>query len=1100
MRRLKRTAGGLASAVTVAGLLAVTHDAVATTVEGGQPGATFRQVTLVTGDRVTVLDGNAFAVEPGAGRAGTVFQTRRAGGHLSVIPGDAAALVGAGQLDPRLFDVTTLLEFGYDDRRGDLPLVVMKGKAKAAVPTTGATVDHQLPKLNAVALRQDRKKPGAFWQGLTGGAAQPRKLTASVSKVWLDGVRKPTLDVSVPQIGAPTAWQAGYTGSGVTVAVLDTGIDDTHPDLAGKVTARGNFTDGEEDDRDVVGHGTHVASTIAGSGAASSGKYRGVAPDTKLLDGKVCVTYGCAESWILAGMEWAAVEQHAKVVNMSLGGRDTPEIDPLEQAVNTLTEQYGTLFVIAAGNDGPASGTVGSPGSAEAALTVGAVDKSDKLAAFSSRGPQAGDGAVKPDITAPGVAITAARGRDATEVGGEAGDAYVTLSGTSMASPHVAGAAAILAQQHPDWTPGRLKAALVASAKPVGGVDVFGQGAGRVDVAKAISQTVTAEPVSVSFGKQLWPHADDEVLTRAVTYHNSGAAPVTLATAVDSTGTFNVAPTSVTVPAGGDAKVTLTADTRAPGPDGVLAGVLTATGDGQSVRTPLAVEKEAESYDLTIHYIDPDGGPSAEYQTALANWDGKGGQYIYGRGSGTVTVRAKPGRYALTSWFLGPEGAERPEMTMLNQPVLELPGSRTITMDARLGKASSVTLPQPSATQMYASVDFTMQTADALTDGGAGIIGGGFDQLYTAQVGDTTPVEGFTSELNGTWAEAGAEGSGANSPYTYSTTHYVEGRMLSGYERTVTAKELAAVDTRYLSDGTGTFGLWSAVSRRPGQERLSSAVLLRYDAPSSAIHYYTTDGGVEWRSALGEFTDEDGQVGGLSTPYTHYEPRPYSQTWNQAVFGPVLAAPVHGEWNRWVGVVRDGNTISVDLPLYSDGAGHIGFGGDSGNTVLYRDGAKVGEVGSGGEGDFTVPAGDAAYRLEVHSERGTPHTLSTRTDATWTFRSAHVDDWAALALWAVRYTPKLGEQNTAPAGCAFTIPMTVSAQPGAQTGRLREVTVEVSYDDGATWTRAKMTGGAAVVQHPKGSGFVSLRAVAHDTAGNSLEQTIIRAYRYGETR
>ena len=141
---------------------------------------------------------------------------------------------------------------------------------------------------------------------------------------------------------------------------------------------------------DTVGHGTHVASTIAGSGAASGGKYRGVAPDATLLFGKVCENDGCTDSAILAGMQWAAVEQHAAVVNMSLGGGDTPEVDPLEEAVETLTAQTGTLFVIAAGNDG-VDGSVGSPGTADAALTVGAVDRDDELADFSSRGPRVGD-------------------------------------------------------------------------------------------------------------------------------------------------------------------------------------------------------------------------------------------------------------------------------------------------------------------------------------------------------------------------------------------------------------------------------------------------------------------------------------------------------------------------------------------------------------------------------------------------------------------------------------------------------------------------------------------------------------------------------------
>ncbi|WP_231648290.1 S8 family serine peptidase [Saccharothrix sp. NRRL B-16348] len=253
-----------------------------------------------------------------------------------------------------------------------------------------------------------------------------------MKKVWLDGIRKPSLDRSVAQIGAPTAWQAGYTGQGVKVAVLDSGVDQTHPDLAGQEVAERNFTD-DPDTTDRVGHGTHVAATIASAGE----KYRGVAPDARILDGKVC-SLDCSESWILAGMQWA-VDQGADVINVSLGGTDTPGLDPLEEAVNTLSAQSGTLFVIAAGNSGR-PGTVGSPGSADAALTVGAVDRQDGIAEFSSRGPRLGDGAVKPDITAPGVDIVAAKAATGS-IGVPVGDGHVAVSGTSMASPHVAGAA-----------------------------------------------------------------------------------------------------------------------------------------------------------------------------------------------------------------------------------------------------------------------------------------------------------------------------------------------------------------------------------------------------------------------------------------------------------------------------------------------------------------------------------------------------------------------------------------------------------------------------------------------------------------------------------
>ncbi|CAM5233694.1 hypothetical protein SCYAM73S_08173 [Streptomyces cyaneofuscatus] len=275
-----------------------------------------------------------------------------------------------------------------------------------------------------------------------------------------------------------TAWAAGFDGTGTKVAVLDTGIDTGHPDLAGKVAAEQDFS-GAGSPGDKFGDGTHVASTVAGSGAKSGGKYKGVAPGARLLNGKVLDDWGeGSDSGIIAGMEWA-VAQGADVVNLSLGGTDLPGIDPLEETVNRLSAESDTLFVIAAGNEGLGERTVGSPGSAASALTVGAVDKSDVLADFSSRGPRVGDSGVKPDLTAPGVAITAASAAGSVLAEHYPSDipGYLTIDGTSMATPHVAGAAAILAQQHPDWSGERIKAVLTGSTKP-GAYSSFQQGTG----------------------------------------------------------------------------------------------------------------------------------------------------------------------------------------------------------------------------------------------------------------------------------------------------------------------------------------------------------------------------------------------------------------------------------------------------------------------------------------------------------------------------------------------------------------------------------------------------------------------------------------------
>ncbi|MDX6280853.1 MAG: hypothetical protein QOH03_1924, partial [Kribbellaceae bacterium] len=467
-------------------------------------------VTLITGDRVTVQQGKV-ATAAGKGRRSITFTVTQHQDEVLVIPSDVRRDLSAGKLDRRLFDVAGLINAGYDDAKTKAtPLIVTGRTARTQLPKATA----MFPAINGAAVKVAKTDGPAFLAGL------------GTAKLWLDGKRHLTLDQSVPQIGAPAAWQAGYTGKGVKVAVLDSGIDATHPDLAGQVAAAKNFTEAPAGDQ--VGHGTHVASTIAGTAKASNGKYKGVAPDATLLDGKVCGLDGCTESAMLAGMEWAATEQHAQIVNLSIGGPNTSEIDPIEAAVNRLTAETGTLFVIAAGNsalDGPNS--IESPGSAEAALTVGAVDKQDQLAYFSSRGPSLDGSGLKPDLTAPGVGIVAAKAKDSI-IGEPVGDEYLRLDGTSMATPHVAGAAALLVQQHNDWKAAQLKATLMGSAKPIDGQNSFEQGAGRVDVARAIHQDVVAEPAGLSFGKASWPHTDDQPIAKQLTYRNAGAQPVTL--------------------------------------------------------------------------------------------------------------------------------------------------------------------------------------------------------------------------------------------------------------------------------------------------------------------------------------------------------------------------------------------------------------------------------------------------------------------------------------------------------------------------------------------------------------------------------------------
>ncbi|MFE9954357.1 S8 family serine peptidase [Micromonospora sp. NPDC005299] len=1061
-------------------------------------------VTLITGDRVTVTAAGQAAVRPGAGRAGVGFLVGRERGHLTVLPQDALPLVRAGRVDRRLFDVTGLVAAGYDDARRDtLPLLVSyrPGSARrAAAPMAGTRVTRDLPAIGGAALVATKAETGAVWGAVTADRAGARVDAAGdVDRIWLDGRRRVTLDHSVPQIGAPTAWAAGFTGTGVSVAVLDTGVDLTHPDLAGRVADSRNFSEAAESD-DMVGHGTHVASIIAGSGAASGGKYRGVAPDATLLSGKVCENEGCTESAILAGMQWAAAEKHASVVNMSLSGADFPEVDPLEQAVETLTAQTGTLFVVAAGNDG-ADGSVGSPATADAALAVGAVDRNDALADFSSRGPRV-DGGLKPDITAPGVEIVAARAANGA-IGDPVGDRYVSLSGTSMATPHVAGAAALLAQQHPGWAAGRYKATLMASAKPHPDQTAFQQGAGRVDVAHAITEQVTSEPPSVSFGMTAWPHGDDQPVARTVTYRNGGTAPLTLDLTAEVTGPdgraapagmFTLGASRLTVPAGGTAQVTVTANTRLGGLDGYWTGRLVArAGDAVAV-TPLAVNREVESYDLTVAHRDRAGKLTGDYFTTLVGLDGVVYRDVYDP-DGEARIRLPKGRYGLNSLIYVPGDEGWTEVSMLAQPELVVSGDQRLTVDARRAKPVRSTVPQRGAAPLLIDLSANWFTEDISY--GFGLWTFSFDGLYSGQLGRGVSDSRFVGALASQWAEPTAP---ERSPYFYALNELFPGRMPTGFVRHYQPGDLATVTQRFAA---GYAGLENEriVFPESDYNMGGSAIVVPVPVPGKRVEHYST-ARTRWSSEL-DF-GQRGEDGWLevkavleSVPTGYRAGRTYREDWNSAPYGPSFPQP------RWPeqGITRNGDTLVVALPVHSDASGHPGGSlNDTERTALYRNGKLLAEQPAAGYGEFQVPPGAASYRLETSATRAFTD-LSTEVSATWTFRSRRVpgDDWARLPAMAVRFAPPLAVDNSAPAGRTFTIPVTVQRQPGAPAASVTALTVDVSYDGGKTWCKAALhkrgAGWAATVRHPAGPGYVSLRATARDGAGNTVTQRIIQAYR-----
>ncbi|ONI70130.1 serine protease [Kribbella sp. ALI-6-A] len=662
------------------------------------PSTTPRTVTLITGDKVEVTTGAdgkpQYRVTGPDGRLAD-HDVHVDGQDTFVYPRSAARFLAAELLDENLFNVTRLLADGYGD---ELPLIVTYTDAATwsrsqRVPS-GARKQRSLTSIQGAALSTDQ--PAAFWQSLTAGTTArstgAATLAGGIEKVWLDGKFVVDLADSTAQIGAPEVWRGGNTGAGVDVAVLDTGIDQQHPDLDDRVAAATSFVPDEEV-TDRHGHGTHVASTIAGTGEASGGTERGVAPGARLHVGKVLNNEGGGqESWIIAGMEWAARDQRAKVVSMSLGGGPTDGSDPISQSLNELSAETGALFTVAAGNAGPGYYTASAPGIADAALTVGAVDGADKLAEFSSWGPRVGDGGLKPDITAPGVDILAARSQHAPEGSG----AYQLMSGTSMATPHVAGAVALLAAQHPDWTGQQLKEAIVSTAKPTPDYIPYQGGNGRLDVATASRSTVRAT-ASVYSGYHPWPVQPNESVERTVTYTNDGdqAVELDLSTQVKDapTGLFALSSPKVTVPAHGTAQVKVTVAVNDVPVDKQLSGHLVATNSaGVRLSTVIGVGREGERYQLTLNAKDRSGRPLAG--DAILIGRGSYGQFVVGEEG--AELRLPPGDYTtwLTTDVEGANGPSSKGMAVLTLVDIHLDRDKTATYDARQARRLTATAPQ----------------------------------------------------------------------------------------------------------------------------------------------------------------------------------------------------------------------------------------------------------------------------------------------------------------------------------------------------------------------------------------------------------------------
>ena len=329
-------------------------------------------------------------------------------------------------------------------------------------------------------------------------------------------------DVFTQQTGATSLWAKKDTGSGINVAVLDTGIDPL-PDFSGRLVGGVDLSGQGNPFEDSYGHGTFVAGLIAGNGASSGGAYTGEAPGAGLVSVKVAGASGQTDlATVIAGVDWTiahAKSLNIRVLNMSLGfvPFTSTTINPLDRAVEAAWNA-GIVVVVSAGNAGPFNGTILSPGDDPLVITAGALNDmssqsaaGDTMASFSSVGPTSPDGWMKPDLVTSGRSVISLSDPgstiDVNNPSARVGTANFVGSGTSFSSAITAGAAALILSAHPNDMPNDVKAAMLATTTPGPAGNPFVDGHGVLNVAGAVADggahlTQNFGDVTISGGMQ----------------------------------------------------------------------------------------------------------------------------------------------------------------------------------------------------------------------------------------------------------------------------------------------------------------------------------------------------------------------------------------------------------------------------------------------------------------------------------------------------------------------------------------------------------------------------------------------------------------------
>lgn len=409
-----------------------------------------------------------------------------------------------------------------------------------------------------------------------------------------------------------------------------------------------------------------------------------------------------------------------------------------------------------------------------------------------------------------------------------------------------------------------------------------------------------------------------------------------------------------------------------------------------------------------------------------------------------------------------------------------------------------VTVPDAAAMNTSATVAVGFDRADGFPDAALQYLVPDFASLRVGQLGAQLPLDKAFAQYSGTWQRETKGQPTVNYRLAWDRTG-----SLGGFTTKVERQQLAKIDFAAGAPVKGRIAQVNALPVTRDGGLAPSFVVPELELPLRSTDYVLANG-VKWgytmfQVAVAEDGSQTWDTALVGRPRTYGAGRNYSERFNTGVFGPVLSATDAQPSKGNPGAERHGNVVEAFLPLFGDGSGHWGL---SDHTVLksslQADGKEIPSDFSPTEGTaaYTVPAGDSTYELTLDASRAASVSpLSSRVSAKWTFRSARTpqNEPTVLPLSTVRFSPELTPSGTAPAGRELEVPFVLEG--AASGGQLKKLAFEASYDEGRTWKTAQPVDGKRLsLKHPAGTGSVSLRAKLTDRAGNTLVQTIERAY------